>query len=94
VRKVVWISTSNADVIYRFDPKTRAFGVLPLPRERGFLRMVHVDRRSGALVTSYANIVEHVRGPRMALLIDLGDDAVKAAATTTVHTTQVAQAHR
>ena len=73
IRKVVWISTSNADAIYRFDPRTRGIGVLPLPRERGFLRMVHVDRRSGALVTSYANIVEHVRGPRMALLIDLGD---------------------
>jgi hypothetical protein len=57
--------------------------------------MVHVDRRSGALVTSYANIVEHVRGPRMALLIDPGDDAVKAAsAAPTVHTTQVAQAPR
>ena len=37
--------------------------------------------RSGALVTSYANIVEHVRGPRMALLIDPGDGAVKAAAS-------------
>ena len=73
VRRVVWIPTSNGDVIYRFDPRTREFGVLPLPRERGFLRMLHVDRRSGALVTSYANIVEHVRGPRMALLIDPGD---------------------
>jgi virginiamycin B lyase len=72
-RKVVWISTSNGDVIYRFDPRKREFGVLPLPRERGFLRMLHVDRASGALVTSYANIVEHVRGPRMALLIDPGD---------------------
>ncbi len=79
IRKVVWIPTSNADVIYQFDPRTRRIGVLPLPRERGFLRMVHVDRDSGALVTSYANIVEHVRGPRMALLIDLGDGAVKAA---------------
>jgi len=77
IRKVVWISTSNADVIYRFDPRTRAIGVLPLPRERGFLRMVHVDRSTGDLVTSYANIVEHVRGPRMALLIDPGDGAVK-----------------
>ncbi len=73
IRKVVWISTSNADAIYRFDPHTHAMGVLPLPREGGFLRMVHVDRHSGALVTSYANIVEHVRGPRMALLIDPGD---------------------
>jgi streptogramin lyase len=31
VRKVVWIGTSNGDVIYRFDPATKAFGVLPLP---------------------------------------------------------------
>ncbi len=53
--------------------------MLPLPRERGFLRMVHVDRKSGFLVTSYANIVEHVRGPRMALLIDPGDRATRTA---------------
>jgi virginiamycin B lyase len=78
LRKVVWISTSNADAIYRFDPRTRTLGVLPLPRERAFLRMVHVDRNSGFLVTSYANIVEHVRGPRMALLIDLGDGVTGA----------------
>jgi len=73
LRKVVWVATSNGDVIYRFDPRTRSIGVLPLPRERGFLRMLHVDRSSGLLVSSYANIVEHVRGPRMALLIDPGD---------------------
>lgn len=78
LRRVVWIPTSNADVIYRFDPRTRSIGVLPLPRERGFLRMLHVDRSSGFLVTSYANIVEHVRGPRMALLIDPGDGAAMA----------------
>jgi virginiamycin B lyase len=78
LRKVVWIPTSNADVIYRFDPRKRSIGVLPLPRERGFLRMLHVDRASGFLVTSYANIVEHVRGPRMALLIDPGDGVTGA----------------
>ncbi|HWG31953.1 MAG TPA: hypothetical protein VN676_15460 [Steroidobacteraceae bacterium] len=78
-RRVVWISTSNADAIYRFDPKDRSFGVLPLPRERAFLRSVNIDRHTGALVTSYANIVEHVRGPRMALIIDLGDRAAAAA---------------
>lgn len=78
-RKVVWITTSNADVIYRFDPGTRTFAVLPLPRERAFLRSVNVDRQTGALVTSYANIVEHVRGPRMALIIDLGDTESTAA---------------
>jgi len=72
-RGVVWITTSNADAIYRFDPKTKSFGILPLPRERALLRGVMVDRETGALVTSYANIVEHVRGPRMALIIDPGD---------------------
>jgi virginiamycin B lyase len=79
-RRVVWITTSNADAIYRFDPKSKSFGVLPLPRERAFLRSVNVDRQTGALVTSYANIVEHVRGPRMALMIDLGDTAPAAKA--------------
>jgi streptogramin lyase len=83
-RKVVWITTSNADAIYRFDPKTKSFGVLPLPRERAFLRSVNVDRQTGALVTSYANIVEHVRGPRMALVIDLGDMVTPARAATPV----------
>ena len=78
-RGVVWITTSNADAIYRFDPKTKAFGVLPLPRERAFLRGVIVDRQTGALVTSYGNIVEHVRGPRMAVIIDPGDAVVPTA---------------
>jgi cytochrome c len=81
VRRVVWIPTSNADVIYRFDPKDRSIGVLPMPRERAFLRMLHVDRRTGLLVTAYANIVEHVRGPRMVLVIDPGDRPVAAPAS-------------
>jgi virginiamycin B lyase len=73
LRKVVWIATANGDVIYRFDPKTRQFGVLPLPREQAFLRMIDVDPKTGVLVTSYANIVDIVQGPRMALIIDPGD---------------------
>jgi streptogramin lyase len=96
-RKVVWITTSNADVIYRFDPKTKSFGVLPLPRERAFLRSVNVDRQTGALVTSYANIVEHVRGPRMALMIDLGDTPApgkKAAQISAPGATPLASASR
>ena len=72
-RKVVWIPTSNANVLYRFDPRDKSFGVLPLPREGAFLRMVVVDDTTGALITSYANIVEYVHGPRMAVTIDLGD---------------------
>lgn len=73
LRRVVWIATSNGDVIYRFDPRDKSFGVLPLPRERAFLRMIDVDPESGVLITSYANIVENVQGPRMALIIDPGD---------------------
>jgi streptogramin lyase len=75
VRKVVWIATSNGDVIYRFNPADKSFGVLPLPREQAFLRMIDVDPRTGVLVTSYANIVDIVQGPRMALIIDPGDGA-------------------
>jgi streptogramin lyase len=75
VRKVVWIATSNGGVIYRFDPHTKQFGVLPLPREQGFLRMLDIDPKTGVLVTAYANIVDIVQGPRMALIIEPGDGA-------------------
>jgi hypothetical protein len=49
------------------------------PLKRGFIcsdpliLAAGVDPRSGVLVTSYANIVESVQGPRMALIIDPGD---------------------
>jgi streptogramin lyase/cytochrome c551/c552 len=75
VRRVVWIPTSNGDVIYRFDPATKAFGVLPLPREQAFLRMLDVDPATGVLISSYANIVDIVQGPRMALIVEPGDGA-------------------
>lgn len=75
VRKVVWIPTSNSDVIYKFDPSDKSFSVIPLPRTRAFLRMLDVDPDSGVLITAYANIVENVHGPRMALIIDPGDGA-------------------
>jgi cytochrome c len=75
VRKVVWIPTSNADAIYRFNPADKSFTVLPMPRTGAMMRMVDVDPETGHLITSYANIVEQVHGPRMALIIDPGDDA-------------------
>jgi streptogramin lyase/cytochrome c551/c552 len=75
VRKVVWIPTSNADAIYRFNPSDKSLAVLPMPRTGAMLRMVDVDPETGHLITSYANIVEQVHGPRMALIIDPGDDA-------------------
>jgi hypothetical protein len=49
--------------------------VLPLPREQAFLRMVDIDPRTGVLISSYANIVDIVQGPRMAMIIDPGDGA-------------------
>ncbi|MDR2216237.1 MAG: hypothetical protein LBE59_10430 [Nevskiaceae bacterium] len=75
VRKVVWVATSNGNVIYRFDPRTRSFGVLPLPRPGAFLRMIDIDPQTGVLVSSYSNIVEVVHGPRMAFIVDPGDGA-------------------
>ena len=75
VRKVVWIPTSNADVLYRFNPTDASLSVLPMPRSGAFLRMVDIDPQSGRLVTAYGNIVEQVHGPRMALIIEPGDDA-------------------
>ncbi|MCP5146344.1 MAG: hypothetical protein H6978_16155 [Gammaproteobacteria bacterium] len=86
LRKVVWIPTSNANAIYRFDPATKDFSVLPLPREGAFLRMLQVHPQTGLLVTSYANIVETVHGPRMALIIDPGDQDVLAGTMPTRHT--------
>jgi len=78
VREVVWVVTSNADVIYRFNPDTREYGVIPMPREGAFMRMLDIDPATGVLVGSYANIVENVNGPRMALIVDPGDGAYPA----------------
>ena len=75
IRKVVWIATTNGDVLYRFDPRTKQFAVLPLPRQGALMRTVDIDPDSGVLVGSYGNIVKHVHGPRMALIIDPGDHA-------------------
>lgn len=77
VRRVVWIPTSNADAIYRFDPDDQRFAVLPLPRTGALVRMVDVDPATGHLIGSYGNIVEQVHGPRMAWIIDPGDDAYR-----------------
>lgn len=72
-RKVVWVTTTNGDVLYRFDPATKQFTVLPLPREGALVRMVDVDPQTGVLVGSYGNIVQNVHGPRMAFIIEPGD---------------------
>lgn len=81
VRQVLWVATSNADVIYRFDPKDRSFGVIPLPRQRTFLRMLQVEPETGLLATSYGLLPARAPGPRMALIIDPGDGYPKRGAS-------------
>ena len=71
-RRVIWIGTSNADVIYRFDPDDRSFAVYPLPSDMGYLRMITFDRRNGNLWTAYSNIPTGA-GPSRFLMIDPGD---------------------
>jgi streptogramin lyase/cytochrome c551/c552 len=75
-RGVLWIATSNADVIYRFEPLAERFGVIPLPRSRAFLRMLAIHPDTGELLTSYANLPVTAKGPRMALSIDIDDESV------------------
>jgi hypothetical protein len=46
--------------------------------------MLDVDPKTGWLVTCYGNVIEHVKGPRMALIIDPGDNAYRAAPAATM----------
>lgn len=78
-RKVVWVSGSNSDVIYRFDPATEQFNVIPLPRKRSFLRMIDIDRQTGDLWTTYAHLPVG-RGPNYAVHVRLTDDAYRGKA--------------
>jgi len=71
-RKVLWIGTANADVIYRFNPKTEEFHVVPLPRGMGYLRKIAIDPQTKDLVSSYANIPTG-SGPSMVLRISVKD---------------------
>jgi hypothetical protein len=43
--------------------------------------MLTVDEETGDLVSSYANIHERVRGPRMAFIVHVGDDYSAAPAS-------------
>lgn len=71
-RKVIWVANANANVIYRFDPKSEKFSVIPLPRPNGLLRKISVDDETGDLITSYGNIPQGT-GPSMAVTIHVGD---------------------
>jgi streptogramin lyase len=78
-RKVVWLGTSNADVIYKFKPDDRSFEVFPLPSKMAYLRMITFDRRNGNLWTAYSNIPTGA-GPSRFLMVDPGDGITVGAA--------------
>ena len=78
-RKVIWIGTSNADVIYKFKPADRTFEVFPLPSDMGYLRMITFDRRNGNLWTAYSNIPTGA-GPSRFVMVDPGDGIMVGAA--------------
>jgi streptogramin lyase len=69
-RQVVWVGTSNADVIYEFNPKTERFAVFPFPRQGGYTRRLGLDYTTGDVVTTYANIPTG-SGPSMIVTIHL-----------------------
>jgi streptogramin lyase len=71
-RKVVWVANSNVDSVYRFDPATERFTVLPLPRQEGYLRQLALHPESNDLIVTYANLPVG-SGPSMALTITPGD---------------------
>jgi streptogramin lyase len=69
-RHVLWVGTSNADVIYRFDPKSEKFSVIPFVRQMGYLRRIALDYATGDLITTYANIPTG-SGPSMVVTVHL-----------------------
>ncbi len=71
-RRVVWLGTSNADVIYKYLPETRQFEVFPLPSVMAYLRMITFDRHTGNLWTAYSNIPTGA-GPSRFVMLDPGD---------------------
>lgn len=72
LRKVVWVSGSNSDVIYRFNPAKQQFHSIPMPRKRAFLRMIDVDRKTGDLWTTYAHLPVGA-GPNYAVQVQFSD---------------------
>lgn len=71
-RNVVWVGTSNADVIYRYDVATGDVGHIPLPSTHAYLRMITFDRKTGNLWTAYSHMPIG-SGPSSFVMIDPGD---------------------
>jgi streptogramin lyase len=80
-RKCLWIGTTNANVIYRMDPKTYKFTRYPLPSRGAYVRMITFDRHTGNLWTAYSATGE---GPQALVEIDPGDGVRPPTLTETV----------
>jgi len=70
-RKVVWLGTSSANLIYQFDPSTKQFVEFPLPRVGAYMRRLELAP-NGDVWTSYANHPAE-KGPSMAVVVTPGD---------------------
>lgn len=74
-RKVVWITGTNSNMVYRFDPATESFAQLRLPRQDAFMRSLPIDHETGDLWTSYANLASLPGAPYMVVRIKPGSVA-------------------
>lgn len=71
-RGVIWVANSNLDALYRFDPQTGVFSILPLPRPQSYLRQLALHPESNDLLLTYANIPAG-SGPSMAVVVKPGE---------------------
>lgn len=71
-RKVLWVATTNNDIIYKLDPASGAFSEFPLPRKDAFLRMIDIDPKTGDLWTTYSNLPVG-QGPNFMVQLTPGD---------------------
>ncbi len=56
VRKKVWVANANSNSLYQFDPVTKSFRELPLPRRNSYVRMIAIDQQTADLWLTYAPI--------------------------------------
>lgn len=71
-RKVLWIATTNNNIIYKLDPANGISTEYPLPRKDAFLRMIDVDPKTGDLWTTYSNLPVGY-GPNFIVQLTPGD---------------------
>ena len=63
-RNAIWCATVNSDRIYRFDIKEERWTQYPMPRKEAYIRMIQVDKETGDVWTTYANMPPGKRDPK------------------------------